>query len=520
MKKISIKAKCQLGLSRLWSSAKRYYNQYLYPNRLVIVASLLTALCFFGIFVRPDWVTDSYAISSGLAHVNYGRDAVINGRPFSALFQYLTLGVFHLSMARATQISSALAIFEVGLAILVCYRLYSGIIRANNRSDQVVLWLLSVLTVINPMTVELFSFMERCVMMMGVLFAIAGAGRFARYLQKGERRDIILSAVYGIVSMLSYQGVYGTYLVLMALISLIASKGLRQTARAMVVAIILYVIPCIVGVAAIKFGVLVTGQTGRGASGVDLLKSAAIVLPQLKEIATFFDTIPPFVAPLICLVTLIGAITHSVAHRSAKGMLCWATGSIFLTFLSMCVAVAPLMMQRPDSIWISQRIVFPFGLILAAWLAWYFACYSEYINGGAMACCIFLLLSIELYKFDGFFTGRFEANAIDRYRAEWIIQQMSDYEEESHNIVNSVGFYYDKNVVRLDKDVMSTRDLNLSAFGTSWSDYSIINLYSGRYLIKAPKDQKYADYCAKRDWNTLDKSQVHFNGQVMNVCLY
>ena len=114
-----------------------------------------------------------------------------------------------------------------------------------------------------------------------------------------------------------------------------------------------------------------------------------------------------------------------------------------------------------------------------------------------MACCIFLLLSIELYKFDGFFTGRFEANAIDRYRAD-----------------------YDKSVTRLDKDVMSTRDLNLSAFATNWSDYSIINLYSGRYLIRAPKDQKYADYCAKRDWNTLDKSQVHFNGRVMNVCLY
>ena len=493
-------------------------------HRTAIVIAFLISLVYFGIFLAPDFVTDSYAVDSQDSVP--GRTMIGNGRVFSAVYEVLTFRVLHLSFAWATRVSAIFAIFNVGMAILICYRLYRYLASAhdvNRHESKVVLFLLAVMTVINPMTTELFSFFEKAFMTLSVLAAALGAERFVRAIDGGDKNDYLYSILLGIVSVMCYQGTYGTYLVLM-LFSIAALASHKQPARIIkeiVCSLFAYGVALIVDVAIVKLSTIILGTVSRGASGINPIGTLAVIRNWSEAIAKFFYVVPAWLLPVFSLCLLTGAIIHSALHHNGKVLVKFVVGSIAIWVLSYSIAVWLTLGEDYRYIWFAPRIVYPLGMVFGLIGLWYYLLYSKYAKGGLLELLMIAVMAIELVKFNSLFVGRYKANAIDRYRAEWLTNQIYTYESKSGHTIKKINFYDDAAPTKVDSGVTDRFEMNFSAFSKEWSDVHAVSIYSGRYFKRGKSnDNKMSRYCRSHDWSTLDSEQVKFSGETMNVCNY
>lgn len=512
--------------SKWLSSIKRYYRRHLRPHRVVIVAAGLLSLVYFSIFLAPNYVTDSYAIATRPAYAR-GRTYATDGRIFSAAFEIATLKFLHLDFITAARISAVMAIANIAVAILICYRLYRYLAKARHVRDKcennVVLFMLAAITIINPMTTELFSFFEKGIMTLSVLTAVLGAERFTRAIAENRRKDYIVSVTWGLVSVLCYQGTYGAYLVLMLFsIAVLASHNRpARVIKEIVGSCMAYGIPLAVDVIIVKLSAILLGATSRGISGLNPIGTLVAIKKWSGIIASFFYVVPVWLLPVFTSCLLAGAVIHSILHHSGKALAKFVVGSAAIWALSFCAAVWLTLGEDYRFIWFSPRVAFPLGMVFGLIGLWYYLLYAEYAKDKLLELLLAVFLAIELVKFNSLFVGRYQVNAIDRYRVEWLISQIDAYENISGRQVKRIDFYDDASPVKVDRGVTDHFDMNISAFSKDWSDVNAVSVYSGRYFERGQSNNaKMRRYCHSHDWAMLDVAQIYFDDDTMSVCKY
>jgi hypothetical protein len=131
------------------------------------------------------------------------------------------------------------------------------------------------------------------------------------------------------------------------------------------------------------------------------------------------------------------------------------------------------------------------------------------------------LLVSQYFSFNKVYIDKYKLNFADKLRAEYVGQAISEYQENSRNVITKIAVYNDANVADpCYPDLYNNGDLVVSSFNTSWSNINALNYYLDTQFEKVDCDEQYIEYFSNFDWECLSKEQLVFEGDTLHLCIY
>lgn len=230
----------------------------------------------------------------------------------------------------------------------------------------------------------------------------------------------------------------------------------------------------------------------------------------------------PKYSALLVLILLLGILAAAAYKRMD------ALSGLYVAILLLsgqCVMYLPELIGGE---WMHIRLLVPvFGIYaVLIWLICYYTAAGCRIHkyccrAAQCLCAVFLfvnILCIQENALDGIRT-----NTLDQYCIGRLNDYITNYEQNAHTQIRSVGFCYDASLTyRYDGHIKNEcGDLAIRAFAREWSRYPALVYYTGRNLELISVPEKTAAGFAGQDWSRLDlDQQVIFDGDKMYICIY
>ena len=155
-------------------------------NKKLLLFSFLVTMVFFGTYMRLSFATDTYAdiyMTTG----ETVRLFLSSGRFITALFlggmKFLGFSI------EATYLAMfLLSIASITFAIYILSKLYRRLVK-----DESLSFLLAVMTIISPFIIELFHFLEKGTMTLGILLVVLAVKAFVEFLETDKKSYILKS---------------------------------------------------------------------------------------------------------------------------------------------------------------------------------------------------------------------------------------------------------------------------------------------------------------------------------------
>lgn len=483
-------------------------------NRIILYCAMVSVL-FFGVFVHPNFATDTYFDATTTT-----RDVVgvflRNGRIFTATYVAISKGLLGLSIAWQLRISYIIAIVATTLSIYIVYKILASLpwARKSTLDSPSVLLLLATIIVINPFYIEYYSFYEQGIMCLGVLFSVLAAFSYNKCLSSRDKVYIISCLVFNMLSLLCYQGCYGIFLALAGFVALSRASNLKRLLTHIAVSGICYAVPALIELVIVRLM-----GTPRAATHFNLLATIRTITSRWGGLFNFFGILFPYF-PVIFLATLLFiAIANCAIAKNYRIFGKFFLRVVFVLLLCLLGALAPVLAERPDAIDISPRIIYPFGTIIGLLLATTYATFHNKYSARVITVVAAIILLVECYHFNSIAIGRQQLNALDRYKVSQIQNEITSYETKRHKDIKRVSFV----IVNFPGDpypINNLASINLSAFRTNWSDAAIINLYTGRHYERVEANTKQVEYCLHHAKPIFTADQIQFDGDKAIVCSY
>ena len=166
---------------------------------------LFSTIIFFGILIKLEYATDTYAVFNFNAEQIYAQFAA-SGRFITAVIGKI-IKLTNISEQTIYICSYILAIVS---AILSQMKLYD-IIKKDVKYESLRL-IIPILIVLNPFSIELFLFIEKGIMWFGILLAIYAVSETIKYFETKNKKYIFISMILMFMANCSYQGIIGIYI--------------------------------------------------------------------------------------------------------------------------------------------------------------------------------------------------------------------------------------------------------------------------------------------------------------------
>lgn len=475
----------------------------------------LIALVFFGAFVKLEFATDTYA------------DIMMPAKGIIANFvqsgRFITLGFFivfrglYIDINVVSFLSFVVAIVSLVMALYILEGIFERLITKN----RVWAGILPLLIIINPFIVELFLFIEKGVMLFGILLAVLTVYYFAEYLKGGNRSDLIKSIGMSIGAAVCYQGIVGLIITLIALIVIVQSKHLKDFIRNTLIGGLVYIIGPVVDILIAK----ILSSGGRIGGEIILRESLSRIWHGTWNMLGIFEIMPVVVFwGLFGLIMLVGGLTLLMKRRemSVKDWLILPE-VIYLVLVVVLAAVAPQIVQSSEAIWIAPRSAYVFGAlngVVLALMIWKMPSVLEAWREKILLIGVGVYVVSEFMGLNTIILDRYSMNEIDRLRAERIGAEILAYEQKSGTEVRKVMVAQDGNMMWSYPGIFNIASLNGSAFSTAWSDVNSLSYWNGRYFERVETSEGWSQYCAGRDWQYYDEEQIGFDGDMMMICVW
>lgn len=157
-------------------------------------------LIFFGIFIRFEFATDTYAsLSMGIR--TFFNQFGSSGRFIIAFFG-VALKLLKIKNDTVYLLSFLMAIVCM---ILSLYKLYNVV--KDDIKDEKFKKIIPILIVLNAFSIELFLFIEKGIMIFAILMCVFAVDNLVKGLDKKDKKYFIISAILVFLANCSYQGV-------------------------------------------------------------------------------------------------------------------------------------------------------------------------------------------------------------------------------------------------------------------------------------------------------------------------
>lgn len=490
------------------------FVEKLKQEKSALLKTFIITMLFFGVNVYFSLTSDTYfTFKSGFSAA--ARDMILrNGRPVIGIIYELHF-LSGLSNESFYYISSILALLFLAASIWLYYKMLVKHEVGENAGI-----LVSFASIANIFVIEYFMFVEKCGFMLAVLFNVAAVYFIEKFFEEKKIRHTVATLIFMCLAIFTYQGTIALFVILSLPFAFKYAKTFKEYAMNIVSIGVCYLLPVLAGLFAFKFIFKSTRLSG----AVDWLANAKNVFYGLKEYGkSTFDILPKFVFLILAFLVFSAAILLALGHKH-KGM---CILNIFM--IALASAVFPTATILQGSGWWVTRTVYPIASVVGAFATHLLinSIDPDKQDKGAelirrfSVLVIGALLTFQYFSFNRIFIDKYELNALDEYRYEYVGQAINDYQQSTGIKITKISFYSDANrTYPAYSNLHPQGDYMVSAFYTAWSDIYALNYYLGSDYEKVDPLDKYTEYFASRDWNQLSQNQLIFEGDTLHLCVY
>lgn len=488
-----------------------YSKQFL--CRLNVLILLLAVISFFGIFLQPDYATDSYAEAysgySGSAHFLH------DGRLITASLSFL-FNTIHLNLETIGIISTVAAVLLLAISIFELAKLIKPITK-----DDKISYLSAFLIIINPFTIELFLYIERGIMALSILFCVFAVKYLIYSFKPYKLQPLLISVLFMLFAVFCYQGTVGLFIVLSITFSFLYPASRSQIIiiiKRILVSGIVYAVPVLCNLIFIR---LFSSDTSRtNSKNINLSSNIEQIFIQLKELVTTLGIIPWFIVFLFFVAILAVLIIYFLRRSILKQLIRFVLLLVLVSFISIISAVAPQLFQ--SFVNLVPRSSYSFGVIFGTiiFISGFFI--QKETKGSLVKNAIYMIavvfLSVMFFRFNSIAISHYNTNAIDRARAFWVNDQIKQYERTSKQTVTYIVGVTDASPTNHYSEIDVCGSGNVSAFSRSWSDVNSINYFTNNKYKSKAANQSQLQYCKSKDWKNLHIEQLKFENDTLLMC--
>ncbi|SFP35647.1 Glucosyl transferase GtrII [Butyrivibrio proteoclasticus] len=480
-------------------------------NRKVILYSFFLTLLFFGINYKIEYATDTYY---NFIQMGAWKACLENGRPFLALCFYV-LEAMPISVGMIYHIMQVL-----GIIFLTAGTTVLAIVYERHLEKEIESTILAFLTISNPLIIEYFLFEEKGIFMMAIFLNVLAAYiTINSWERKSESisikitiSEMLLTLTCMLVAVLSYQTSVQVFVVICLPFILIYSQDITDFIKKNVYVALMYGLSMGVAFFVAKYIL----HTERASMSFELAEGIKRGIEIVKEV-TFqkFYNLPEGIFAIWCMMLIVISAIAIIRTRASKLIslisICYiCVGCIFASFFVFVLNGSALP---------SPRTAYTYGMIFG--VVFFYSMYLQKECGKNYIPIIFsiIILAYEYLNFSSVFVDRYQCNAVDRYYAQIIREQIKEYEDETGNIVDTICFYTDADRKWWDEGYGDT-ELMTRAQSTGWSALNSINLYLERDYKEGQQDEELAEYFAEHNWGMYSEEQVIFKENELHLCIY
>ena len=465
---------------------------------------ILITILFFGSFIKPDYVTDTYSIWG-----NPWKDSFIHflslGRFVTAFF-WAIIRICNIKFVISYEISYFIAIYAIILSI---YKMYN--ILLNDIKNKILCLLISITVIINPFSLELFMYFEKGILALSVLLNILAVEELIKVFN-GEKQKIVKVILYMLLANFSYQGVVATFVAISSVYILKYSSNIKQFIKNNIITIICYAIPAVVNYMVVKL----IYNSDRVKDIGNLAQTIKDILISVKRISIETCGILPKYFYLTCIgIISIIIIKYTIKEKDKIGILKY----MYVIFAILFASLMPQIMQ--SNVYVVPRNVYAFASTLGIAIIFLKLNYNITLKEEKIfKVVIFILLIVQYVNFNNIIITHYNTNQLDEYIANKIVETINEYEQTTGNTITKIVYYKDKSNSWKYENVQDLGDANIKAFSATWGTQGIINMKLNRVLDITENDQTYEEYFKSKDWTSFDKEQIKFNKETMYLCVF
>ena len=477
--------------------------------------SLCICLIEFGVFNRINYAPDTYwDIMNDGGHV--ASNAFLpSGRFITALFAICLKGL-NMHPYAIYAISYLAAILFAALSIyLLKTRILDVLIKKHPLS-----FVLSTIIVVNPLSIELFVYYEKGIMLLSVLLSILGAISFGRYCKSENKKYLIYSLLLAFLSTCCYQGTLGLYIVLMTLINVSTNKRLSSFIKNSIISVCLYAIAPICNIILTKL----LSKGGRIGGDIHLLDSLMVLSQNFQNLIRMFGIIPVKYIYIIVALTIVVSSVWLIAKKkkTIKEVLLVYAKMGFIIAVTIMASLAPQLLINIDSIWVVPRSTYVFGSIVGVLTCVYCSSLQSYKYTKAHYLPLLysaLMLVMQFYSFNNIGVNNYIVSNIDKQRAIEVANIITEHEITSGMSIKSIAVYYDS-APEMSYDGLKTYgDINAPAFSILWANVDLINYWTDSHYERVFSPE-YENKCLEQNNASSDGDSVQFDNSTAIICLY
>ena len=451
---------------------------------------LLITLIFFGILIKLEYATDTYAV------FNFNQEAVY--MQFAMSGRFVTAILF--SILKIAQIPEIVIYFISWFVAIICatlcqIRLYK-IIDIKNKVLKI---LIPTLTIINPFSIELFLYIEKGIMWFGILMCIFAIEKIIKYLENGKKKNIMYAIIFMTIANASYQGIIGIFISILLVYILKYKNFIKNN----IIVGITYAIPAFLNYILVKNIYSESRINGE----IVLIQSVKKIVENIFKMYKYTYNLLPQYLYLILILIVIGIIIYQKKNELLK----IAYIVLGVTF----VAIAPQIIQPTQSIWFVPRTTYCFASLYGILVL--YACLNKTDKKVLILLSIFLLI-FQFSKFIQIEKNRYELNKKDEQIAISIVNEIRQYEKQTQNYITELALYKDKQPNYTYEGIFATGDINVKSFAIDWSTKEILKYYLKRDIKLIKQDEKIKQKFIKENWHNFDKKQIIFENNKINLC--
>ena len=528
----------------------------------------IITLLFFGMFSKMDFATDTYAVI-GNDKSEILANFLQSGRFVTAFF----FGMFKMMQIKISivyMLSFILSVISITLSVYIIDKMLE-----KEGANTLLSGIASILLIINPFLIEEMMYIEKGIMTLAILLTVIAVKYFVDYMRSNKKTSIIKSMFFMLLSVISYQGVVGLFVIIGAVFTVIKSKNFKEFIKNTFVMLIIYGLPALIDLILIK----VLSTTSRVNGKINIAESIKKIIDGSKQMLQTYQILPKntfitlnMLAIILIIISSIKSKKHTTENISKKinsanvstsdtinsanegtlstinsanegtsNTIIGSNAEILKTIVSIfyiilidyVFAILPQAMQKTESIWFVARSTYPFASMLGALLT--YEALKRRKSENALACKArtnynvinkiliaigIIFLGIQLVRFYEIEISHYTVNYLDKEISKSVGQAIIKYENETGNKVTKISIYKDKSPRYSYDAVFVVGDINITAFATSWSDANAINYYNKLELKKVDNDEKIKEKFENVDYTSFSEKQIIIKDDTIHLCVY
>ena len=442
-----------------------------------------------------------------------------NGRPFTAIV-YKLYDILNLSIYGAYIQQAAIFYIFTTLSISLLYKIFEK--RADKIENKILLFMICVLTIINPCISKLVIFIECGCMLFAVYCQVLASdiqinNKFKMKVEQASILKSVITIALLLIQVCIYQIIPALF-VMVCCIYIINDPDENKLDKLKNIACTLsyYGISCVIYLIIFK-------STYTGRFDVDekhsIIQNISYVFQYyLLKIFGVWNLLP-YRLEIIQMVLIVVLNAYVYSHNKYKNIFVGLIRAVILVIISIFICYDFIIVSRG---YLVPRVEYIFyctdGLLL---LDIILKDKQTNISKNIATILSVIILASNLFLVQDIQVDIFKMNEANIIRANTIIAKIHDYEKETGIKVDSIAAYQDKHSDYLnDIGIKEWQGDMFDMVVQPWQDDLMLNQIAGTDYKPAEKDMSIASYFSQNDWTEPSDELYIFKDNVLHVCAY